>query len=224
MIELDLAGARVRFTARAGGVSESPYDSLNIGALTADLPDRVASNVQIACSGLPVVQLRQVHGMSVVHAQAQSLLEHEADAAVTQQRGLALLATTADCMPIALATESTLAVVHAGWRGLVDGVIEAALDALHALEPGATPAAALGPCARACCYEVGLEVAGQIGEPFVTNGLADLPAAAVARMQAAGVVSVSDVGTCTMCEPDRYFSHRRSGPVTGRQGVVAWLK
>lgn len=224
MVEFDLAGAHVRFSARAGGASAAPYESLNIGALTGDDPAAVRENVATATGRLPAVQLHQVHGSRAVAVDRPSVLAHQADAAVTAERRLALIATTADCVPLALASERAVAVIHAGWRGLADGVIESGVAALRDADPAGRPLAAIGPCARACCYEVGPEVAAALGAGFVDQGRADLPRAAVARLAGCGIDGVQDGGGCTMCRPDIYFSHRRSGPVTGRQGVIAWLR
>ena len=145
----------------------------------------------------------------------------DADAALTALHDVAALVLTADCMPIALATPSKVAMVHAGWRGLADGVIENAIEALGTDEP---IVAAIGPSAGCCCYEVGDDVREALcvdprGEP----ALIDLKAIACERLYDADVDVVHDVGLCTMCTPPGlFFSHRRDGPVTGRQGGMAW--
>jgi copper oxidase (laccase) domain-containing protein len=127
---------------------------------------------------------------------------------------------TADCVPVALAAPDAVAMVHAGWKGLSGGVLENGVAALRA--DGGPVHAAIGPAAGACCYEVGPEVAERFPDWALDGRLLDLKAVAAARLRAAGVVAVHDVGRCTMCEPDVFFSHRASGGLTGRQGGIAW--
>lgn len=223
-IDATLAGARVRFTGRAGGVSAPPYDTLNLGPLTADDPASVAENLRRAGDRLPVARLRQVHGARVLEAAATDVEGslREGDGLVTGRPGLALAAMTADCLPVALAAGEAVGMVHAGWRGVAGGVLEAGLAALAALSGPAPVHALIGPGAGACCYEVGPEVAAQFPGEHVRDGRLDLKAAARDRLLAAGVHTAGDVGRCTMCEPDVFFSHRRSGPVTGRQAGLIW--
>jgi polyphenol oxidase len=134
---------------------------------------------------------------------------------------------TADCVPVALArTNGTpgLAVLHVGWRGLLGGIIEAGVEALG----GGPVAAALGPGIGPCHYEVGEEVAGPFRERFgggvVAGRNLDLPEATERALRAAGVERVERVRLCTHCEEELFFSHRRDGGVTGRQGVLAALR
>jgi len=136
-----------------------------------------------------------------------------------------MMLITADCLPVALArangAKPALAVLHVGWRGLLEGIVAAAAEALG----GGRLASAIGPGIGPCCYEVGEEVA----EPFrarfgaeVLNGTKlDLYTAAEKALTAAGCARVERVELCTSCHPDLFFSHRRDGAATGRQGVVA---
>lgn len=220
-IDLELPGARVRFTTRAGGVSEGPYASLNLGRWTDDDPAAVAENRRRAADGAPIAYARQVHGVDVVPLDAQPSPDgiEEADGVVTRVHGVAAMVLTADCVPVALATPDAVAMVHAGWKGLSGGVLEAGVAALRSDGP---VHAAIGPAAGACCYEVGPEVAERFPAWAMSGRLLDLKGVAAARLRAAGVAEVVDVGRCTMCEPDVFFSHRRSGGVTGRQGGLAW--
>jgi YfiH family protein len=218
-IDLELPGARVRFTTRAGGVSEGPYASLNLGRWTEDDPAAVEENRRRAAGGDPVAFARQVHGNDVVALDGAPSEIADADGVVTRAHGVAAMVLTADCLPVALAAPDAVAMVHAGWKGLAGGVLEAGVQALRADGP---VHAAIGPAAGACCYEVGPEVAQRFPDWALDGRLLDLKAVAAARLRAAGVVEVLDVGRCTMCEPDVFFSHRASGPLTGRQGGLAW--
>jgi YfiH family protein len=223
----------VAFTTRAGGVSEGPYESLNLGAHTADAADRVFENRRRAFAAVgadpgDAAMARQVHGATVRKAQPTTVVEDrprpECDALWTDEPGTALMLLTADCLPIALVRTSgerpALAVLHAGWRGLLAGLPAAGVAAL-----GGEVAAVVGPGIGPCCYEVGPEV----GEPFraafggdvVRGRNLDLWTAAERALKAAGCTRVERVDLCTACHPDRFFSYRRDAGVTGRQGVIA---
>jgi YfiH family protein len=219
----------VAFTTRQGGVSSGPYDSLNLGLKTEDAPENVAENRRLVTGQLGLEPDRlalnvQQHGTRVVRAQAGQRGE-PADALWTDEPGLPLLVLAADCLPIVLVRSSgppALAVVHAGWRGLIDGVLE---NAVVALGPGPL-AAAVGPGIGPCCYEVGEEVAapfiGRFGADVVAARRLDLRAAATRALEALAVTRVDHVARCTSCDPEQaFFSHRRDSGVTGRQGVVA---
>jgi hypothetical protein len=114
--------------------------------------------------------------------------------------------------------------VHAGWRGLAGGVLAEGVAAVRELDAGAGEVeAAIGPGAGPCCYEVSDDVAAALGTERSAAGTVDLKALAAARLRAAGVTVVHDVGACTMCD-ERFFSHRRDGGRTGRQAGVAWRR
>jgi polyphenol oxidase len=217
-------GYEIAFTTRSGGVSDGVYASLNLGALTSDLAEHVDENRRRACAevGADPVRLtlnRQVHSAAVHEATAGRRGEDEGDGLWTAETGLPLLVLSADCVPIALvSTEGAprLALLHAGWRGLLAGVVETGVRAL-----GRGPlAAAVGPSIGPCCYEVGLEVSEQFDSDLTRGRRLDLGAAAERRLAAAGVSSVERFDLCTACRPDLFFSHRRDGGVTGRQGVI----
>ena len=128
---------------------------------------------------------------------------------------MAAVVLTADCLPVALAAPDSVGMVHAGWRGLAAGVLEAGVAAL-----GDGPvSAAIGPGIGPCCYEVGDDVRAAFGTSARTL---DLKAIARERLQAAGVAEVHDCGLCTACDAERFFSHRRDRGVTGRQAGLAW--
>jgi YfiH family protein len=225
-IELDLPGAHVRFTTRAGGVSAGPYASLNLGLLTDDDPAAVAENRRRAADGGgPPAWGRQVHGTRVLSVDTATAADApDADGIATATPGLAALVLTADCLPVALATPDAIAMVHAGWRGLAAGVLDEGVAALRDLGATGPVRAAVGPGAGGCCYEVGDEVREVFADvPEARDGRRiDLARIARARLQAAGAVEVHLAGLCTMCDA-RFFSHRRDHGVTGRQGGVAWL-
>jgi len=224
-IELDLPGAHVRFTTRTGGISEEPYASLNLGRWTDDDPCAVAENRRRAADGRPLAFARQVHGtrvLTVDRATSDDAIV-DADGVATAAFGVAALVLTADCLPVALATPAAVGVVHAGWRGLADGVLEEGVRAVRALGGDGPLHAAIGPGAGGCCYEVDNGVAARFPEiERRADRTIDLKAIAARRLRAAGVVEVLDVGRCTMCEPDVFFSHRASGGLTGRQGGLVW--
>jgi YfiH family protein len=208
-------------------VSEGAYASLNLGRWTDDDADSVGRNRRIVADlvGVPVdavVQGRQVHGAHVERRATADGTVHEADGQATAARGLAALVLTADCLPIALIAPGAVAMIHAGWRGLADGVVEEGVQTVRELAGGDGVQAAIGPGAGGCCYEVGPEVHRGFGRK-AQRGTIDLKAIATERLAAAGVDQVHDIGLCTMCsEPELFFSHRRDGGLTGRQAGIAW--
>ena len=230
-----LPGAVVAFTTRGGGVSDGSFASLNLGFATADAAASVAENrrralVAAGADPLRALSLRQRHGNVVVEAGAVSgsyldaaTAWPEGDALATSQRGLPLIAHGADCLTAALVGPDGLAVVHAGWRGLVAGVLEAAAERVG---PGFS--AAVGPGAGSCCYAVGDDVAGALrarfGADVVADGHADLAACAGRALERGGAAAVLLAGLCTICDAERFHSHRRDGAGSGRQAVIAYLE
>lgn len=236
---LDLPGARVAFTTRAGGISEGPYATLNLGFLTDDRPQAVAENRARLEAEFDVRLgfVHQVHGGEVrrLH-RADAERERKAgvgsltraDGQVTTEPGVAAATLTADCLPVAITGVRGVAMLHAGWRGLHAGVLEAGVRALRSAGVAGPLTAAIGPGAGPCCYEVGDDVhaafAHYPGEVHAGRHL-DLPAIAHHQLAAAGIRSVHRTGLCTMCsEPGLFFSHRRDHGVTGRQAGIAWLR
>jgi purine-nucleoside/S-methyl-5'-thioadenosine phosphorylase / adenosine deaminase len=174
--------------------------------------------------------LRQVHGVAVFDATSPSIGPlPEADAGATTRRGLPLAVVTADCAPVVIASDDALAVVHAGHRGLLGGVLGAAVERVRELGHGDLRAF-LGPCIRPECYEFGANdletIAAALG-PEVAGTTRDgrtaldIPAAVRVALVRAGVDRFDDCGLCTSHTPG-YFSHRRDG-ATGRQVTVAVL-
>jgi polyphenol oxidase len=218
-------GARALFTTRRGGVSRPPFDTLNLGLWTDDDPGDVAANRERALGWTGCERLlygRQVHGADVVR---EGSAAQDADGQATARPGLAPIVLTADCLPVALATPGAVAMVHAGWRGLACGVLEEGVRALRALGGDDGPlVAAIGPGAGGCCYEVGDDVREDLGlDPLGGPAAIDLKRLACERLYAADADAVHDAGLCTMCtDASLFFSHRRDGPRTGRQGGLAW--
>ena len=234
MIEIALPSAHALFSTRRGGVSEGPYESLNLGILTDDDPERVAENRRrlAASAGLApeaVAMGWQVHGTEIQEWDGPPQPDSagfaspgaelpRVDGHVTARRGLGLMVLVADCLPVALASPERAAILHCGWRGLAGGIVAAGLRAFD--EP---PAAAVGPGIGPCCYEVGDEVRERFAgiEGAVQGRTLDLRAVVEHDLRQGGVEDVEHVDHCTSCRADLYFSHRRDGGVTGRQaGLV----
>ena len=223
-------------TLRAGGVSTGPWASLNLGAHCGDEPDNVVRNRRLLRGALQLPTepswLRQVHGCAVAPAAADRPAP-EADASFALERGPVCAVLTADCLPVLLCDRAgtVVAAVHAGWRGLLDGVIEQAVRALprRPAELLAWMGAAIGPLS----FEVGAEVfdafvardplAAQCFKPGAPGKLlADLYGLAGQRLRAAGVASVAGGGRCTYREQASFFSFRRDGQC-GRMATLIWL-
>ena len=237
------APARVRsaFTLRTGGVSVSPYDSLNLGAHVGDAGDAVAENRRRVRDrlGLPAEPgwLQQVHGVEVADLDAAVSPTSEApraDAAVTRTPGHVCAIQVADCMPVLFAARdgSAVGAAHAGWRGLAGGVLEETVRKL-AVSPQQL-IAWLGPTIGQGNFEVGEEVrsAFVLRDPdaasaFETNARGrwqcDLYALARRRLSALGVQDVFGGGWCTYADAARFFSFRRDGQC-GRMAALVWME
>lgn len=218
----------VVFSTREGGVSEGPYASLNLGRLTGDDVERVDENRRRLCAEIDadaetLALNRQIHS-TLVHRARRGVRGEPGDGLWTDERDQPILAMSADCLPIALVRADgdapAVAVLHAGRRGLLDGIVAAGVAAL-----GGRVRAAIGPAIGPCCYEVGPEVSGPFrdgyGEDVVVGGRLDLWTAAERALLDAGIEHVHRVDLCTHCDPDRFFSHRRTGKPRGVQGVIA---
>jgi len=225
-------------TTRQGGVSVAPYASLNLGDHVGDDPVAVAANRRILQASLPAqpVWLKQVHGRGIVVADHATGVP-EADGSVARKAGVVCAALTADCLPVLLCDRAgtVVAAVHAGWRGLADGVVEAAVKAMT-VEAGEI-LAWLGPAIGPQAFEVGGEVrqifmandpaaeAAFIPSPCAGAGkwLADIYLLARQRLARIGVSQVYGGKYCTHAEAERFFSYRRDG-VTGRMASLVWLE
>jgi len=220
-------------TTRRGGFGVAPYDSLNLGSHVQDNPVTVAQNRQLLSQYLPSepVWLNQVHGVEVVDV-AQCACVPDADAAFTHQKEVVCVTMTADCLPILLCDKqgTVVAAVHAGWRSLCDGVIEAAVEKMQV--PPVDLMAWLGPAIGPQAFEVGDEVKAafvakdaQSGVTFTPKGdkwLGDLYLIAKQRLANVGVHAVYGGKECTYSQPEKYFSFRRDG-ATGRMASLIWL-
>jgi YfiH family protein len=229
---LSIPGVRHAFFTRDGGVSDGFYASLNAGLGSRDAPERVAENRARMAASLGVAADRlvtayQVHSPNVVVAtEPWSRAEApRADAVVTRVPALAVGVTTADCGPLLLADREAgvVGAAHAGWRGALTGVAEAAVEAMEKL--GASRrriVVALGPMIRQPNYEVGPDFVARFAaedpgsEGFFTpaaregHAMFDLPGYITARLQRASVGRIEDLGHCTYGDPARFFSYRRS--------------
>jgi YfiH family protein len=224
-IDVELPFGRVAFSTRQDGVSEGPYESLNLGILTDDEPNRVVRNRELLLDELELPDIamgHQVHGTAIKEWEGplRGAQLDEVDGHVTARPALGLLVLVADCLPVALVGEGRVAMLHCGWRGLAGGIIDRALESFES-----PPAAAIGPGIGQCCYEVGDEVlAAFAGYDDVAAGrMLDLRAVARQQLTAAGVERIEEVDLCTSCRGDLFFSHRRDHGVTGRQAGIAWL-
>jgi YfiH family protein len=239
-VGIDLPGARALFTTRRDGFSQGPYASLNLGRLTDDEPEAVRRNRARLeeRTGVRPAYIRQIHGtfvrrvvgtddVGVAPLPDGDVELLEADGQATRLAGVAPMVMTADCLPIALAGEGGVAMLHAGWRGLADGIVAEGVRTLRELGVEGPLEAAIGPGAGGCCYEVGEEVHARFvgyGEDVRRGRNLDLKAIARGQLKAAGVAAAHDVGLCTICsDPSLFFSHRRDHGVTGRQAGLAWL-
>ena len=230
-------GVEIRVSTRKGGVSQSPYDSLNLAEHVGDDTESVAENRRRLTEALPgnaVCWLNQVHGVRAVEAKAGMVPEADAHWIDVCNQPLAVL--TADCLSVVFIARdaSCVGIAHAGWRGLAAGVLESLLAAMP-VEP-ASVAAWLGPAISAAAYEVGPEVktifeqqcgeaSGNCFQPSDRQGrwMADLTALARLSLSQAGVSTITGGDRCTYGEPEHYFSYRREGPTTGRMATLVWL-
>lgn len=215
------------FSTRKGGVSSPPFASLNLGSRVGDAPEAVEENRRRLheAAGLPAGSIRtcrQVHGPRVLDASGPHWREEEADA-LLGAGGVAVGVFTADCVPVLLAdpVSGEVVAVHAGWRGTV---AEIAKEAVRALEQRGRAAegllAAIGPAIARCCYEVSPELAATFRERYgaAEGRKVDLVAANRSILLAAGLrpERIDVLDTCTFCNREEFFSHRRDGGRTGR--------
>ncbi len=224
-------------TTRLGGVSQAPYDSLNFGMHVKDNPLHVAQNRQLLSQHLPSepVWLNQVHGIRAVDAAHTSCVP-DADASFTTQKNVVCVTMTADCLPVLLCdvNGTVVSAVHAGWRGLCDGALEASIDAVigaSKIKPNQLMAW-LGPAIGPNAFEVGDDVRQQFiaqdahaESAFKSRGdkwLGDLYQIARQRLNRKGVTQIYGGGRCTFTEKETFFSFRRDGD-TGRMATLIWL-
>ncbi len=229
--------ARVRAaqSLRLGGVSQGPFEALNLGAHVGDAPEAVAENRSRLRRVLDLpaepLWLEQVHGIEVIDADSD--VSRRADAVVTAQSATVCVIQTADCLPVLFADSkaSRVAAAHAGWRGLAAGVLEATVQAMD--RPAESLIAWFGPAIGVEAFEVGSEVRDAFvahddaaAAAFAPNARgrwqADIYLLARQRLAAIGVDRIYGGGWCTYLDSKRFFSHRRDGR-SGRMATLVWL-
>lgn len=226
-------------TTRRGGVGQGVYASCNLGAHVGDAPADVAANRRLVAAqiGCRPVWLNQVHGVGVIDAAGVRSGEDpppDADASLSREPHIACAVLTADCLPVLFCDTdgSVVAAAHAGWRGLLAGVLEATIEAMGA--PADRLLAYLGPAIGPAAFEVG----GEVRDAFCASSVdaaaafvpgvagkwqADIYALARQRLQRHGVERIFGGGWCTVSDEQRFFSYRRDG-TTGRMASLIWLK
>jgi purine-nucleoside/S-methyl-5'-thioadenosine phosphorylase / adenosine deaminase len=220
------------FPLSGGRVARVRYTTVSDGDLAVIHPGPTLEARRRALSGRPWSYLHQVHGADVVEVtRPGEWAGADADAAVTTESDTLLAVHTADCAPIALvSTEGVVGAVHAGWRGLAAGVVDAAVERMRALGARSIEAV-LGPSIHAECYEFGaddldrvVERCGEVARGVTAGGrpALDLPAAVRAALDRAGATAVEGEAPCTACDR-RFFSHRARGD-TGRQALLVWIE
>lgn len=232
------ANVKALQTTRTGGVSQGAYTSLNLGTHVNDDPIAVAKNRQLLSAYLPTepVWVNQVHGVEVIDAATSSCLEN-ADASFTTKPNVVCATMTADCLPLLLCDRkgTVVAAAHAGWRGLCDGVIEAAVAKMHV--PANEILVWLGPAIGPDAFEVGDEVREQFMakdskaalafRPHGDKWLCNMYQIARQRLNAMGVTEIYGASVnedfCTYTDEARFFSFRRDN-VTGRMASMIWLE
>ncbi len=240
-VSFERAGFLAAFTERTGGASAKPFDSLNLSFVVGDDAPSVSTNRERVIEGLEIsafATAEQVHGARAVRVgtrrAAAGFADPDsripgADTLFTSSANLPLAVLVADCLPVAMASPRSgfLAVVHAGWRGLAAGALA---TAAALFDDPSDVRVAVGPAIGPCHYEVGEDVALAVGSASEAGAVTerrggklflDLPATAKATLGALGIRKVDVAGVCTACQRRRFFSHRREGPRTGRQALVA---
>lgn len=218
------------FSTRRGGVSEAPFDSLNLGRALGDAASKVEENHRRLAASLGyarLFELSQVHGVRVRNVRAgedaRVVRAEEGDALIAREPGIAVGVRTADCIPLLLAHRHSghVAAVHAGWRGVEAKIAAQAIKELG--HPASELVAALGPHIRQANFEVGEDVAERLAAASDARDVVDrsdtphvdLTQILIAQLRALGVSDVDDAGGCTYAD-QAYFSYRRDGARTGR--------
>ncbi len=223
----------IAFTDRHGGVSQPPYSSLNLGLHVGDVQEDVLANRALLKERLNLpsepVWLEQVHGIDVIDACSAST--NKADGSYSHHAGKVCVVMTADCLPVLLCNKAgtEVAALHAGWRGLCNGVIEAGVEKFQSKAEKLI--AYLGPAIGPNVFEVGAEVREaflgqnpQANAHFKSSGekyFADIYSLAIQRLNQLGISEVYSASECTVSNSN-YFSYRRNNQ-TGRQASLIWL-
>lgn len=236
---LSAAGFRHAFFTRRGGVSRAPFESLNFSVSVGDEPEAVEANLARAAEALDVEPdricfLSQVHGTQARFAtgatRLKDVLFRQGDAILSQSSEIACGVRSADCVPILIADRESgaVAAAHAGWRGVVRGVVASTVTALrNTIRKDGTLLAAIGPHISLAAFEVSSEVADQLAGSSPAIGVVDTSRARPhvdlrrivrAQLESMGLLPdhIDDVLGCTLSEPERFFSYRRDGQRSGR--------
>lgn len=238
------AGLTHAILTRRGGVSQGPFATLNLGHTVGDDLNAVQENHRrvfalFSVKREQVVSPYQVHGAHIrlVGREHGGTVQNGTDGLLTATPGLMLLFRFADCVPLLLwdPIHRAVGLAHAGWRGVANGVVQAAVEAF-VRHMGSRPEdlwAGIGPAIGPCCYRVGPEVvAAVLGAGAEISGLVhrredglylDLPGVVRAELEALGIRQIEASGICTACHTDEWFSHRAEGGRTGRFGVLVML-
>ena len=220
--------AQILFTARPGGTSVGPFDSFNLGDHVGDASKNLEDNRQILQGLISQPKLKfmnQVHGNEVVEVHEDSTSPITADALVTRSKGVPLVVLSADCLPILIKGENIVAAIHAGRKGILNGIIGKVIERVRSISDGEY-VATIGPAICEKCYEVDLEMyLDAIGrEPSLATNpdshCLDLKRAATEQLKIRNI-KVVDIGICTAHDL-KYFSYRRDG-ITGRNAGVIVL-
>ena len=229
------SGIRAYCTTRRGGESATPYDGLNLALHVGDDDARVIRNRDLLSQALKLPTepcwINQTHGIHAVTLEQER--SRDADAAITRVPGIVAVVMTADCLPILVCNRdgSEVAAVHAGWRGLQAGVIQATLAKMKS--PGEQLLAWIGPGISQACFEVGAEVRTAFidsmrdGKSFFKanrkgHWLCDLAGLAEHVLKGQGVVDVYRAPNCCYRDADTFFSYRRNA-ITGRMASLIWI-
>jgi polyphenol oxidase len=235
-------GWRAAFSTRLGGVSPAPFDSLNLGFSTGDDPvnvlhNRAALAAAAGYDGSALIVPGQVHGTTIAEvgsgergrgAPGPGDVIAATDGLLTREAGVPLLVSFADCVPVLLVAgrpARAIALVHAGWRGMLAGIV---VQAAHAVAAAGEPAAAIiGPSIGPCCFAVSPDVGAAFDAAFAGTwqaGRVDLWEAARRQLRSGGFAAAAMLtsGLCT-CHDHDFFSHRREHGSTGRQAAIAWI-
>jgi len=222
-------------TTRRGGGSVAPFDSFNLGLHVGDRDTDVIENRRLLRESLALPSepcwINQTHGVHVVTLEQDS--DRDADAAITREPGKVAIVMTADCLPILVCNRagSEVAAIHAGWRGLQAGVIEATIAALHS--PAQDLMAWIGPGISQDCFEVGDDVHAAFIDRLANaqacfsanrpgHWLCDLAGLAESVLRTAGIDEVTRAPYCSYSDADLFYSYRRE-PVTGRMASLIWI-
>lgn len=224
-------------TLRMGGVSQAPYDEFNLATHVGDNPEHVIANRELLKKTLAItsepIWIKQTHSARAIPATAENA-EQEADATFTDKTQQTCVVLTADCLPILLCNHqgTHVAAIHAGWRGIAHGIIEATIAGLSL--PSHDLLAWLGPAISPANYEVGAEIRSQFidlhpeaelaFQPSPNQRwLADLYALAKIRLLRQGISAIYGGNFCTYADNKRFYSYRRDGEKTGRMATLIWI-